>query len=69
MITEAILGFLVDVVVWIFASVINIASAPISGTFAIPAPLFFIAEVMIFAFTAIYPLIGLWFIWRQVWGK
>lgn len=69
MITEAIIGFLIDVVVFVFATIINFATAPISGTFAIPSPLVFIVEVMVFAFTSIYPLIGLWFLWRQVWGK
>lgn len=69
MITEAVIGLLIDLVTFLFASVVNFATAPISGTFSIPRPLFFIAELQIIGFTAIYPVIGLWFLWRQVWGK
>lgn len=69
MITEAILGFLIDFVVTLLAGIINFATAPASGTFSIPSPLFFIVEVMVTASTAIYPIIAGWFLWRQVWGK
>lgn len=66
MIVEAILGFFIDVIVTILASIINIAGAPVSGTFSIPSPLALVAEIAVTAFTAIYPVMAVWFLWRQV---
>lgn len=66
MITEAILGFFIDVITTVIASVINFAGAPVSGTFSIPKPLFMIVEIAVTAFTAIYPVMAVWFLWRQV---
>ena len=66
MITETVIGVGIDALVFIIASVINLVSSPISGTFSIPAPLFFIAEVSIFAVQSFYPALFLWYIWRQV---
>lgn len=66
MITEAIIGFFIDIIMSIIATVINIAGAPLSGTFSIPGPLFDIASIALFAFTAIYPVMAIWFIWRQI---
>ena len=69
MITEAILGVLVDLVVFLVAAVMNFVGAPVSGTFGIPAPLFIVVELSIAGFLAIYPAVLLWFAWRQIWGK
>lgn len=69
MITEFIIGTLIDVVVWVVASVMNFVGAPVSGTFGIPAPLMLIVELSVASFLAIYPAVLLWFAWRQVWGK
>lgn len=66
MILEAILGFFIDLVLWVVSSILNIVGAPLSGTFAIPKPLFVIAEIAFTSLTAIYPAMFIWFLWRQV---
>lgn len=66
MIIEAILGFFIDIITGIIGTIINFAGAPVSGTFSIPKPLFMIAEIAVTAFTAIYPVMAVWFLWRQV---
>lgn len=66
MITEAIFGVFLDLVMGIIGGIINLASAPVSGTFSIPRPLFVIVEISVFAFTAVYPVVGIWFLWRQI---
>lgn len=69
MITEAIFSVLIDIIVWLTASVINLGTAPVSGTFSIPSPLILIVELSVSGFLAIYPGVFLWFAWRQIWGK
>lgn len=69
MITEFILGVIVDVVVFVVATVMNFVGAPVSGTFGIPAPLMLVVELSVSGFLAIYPAVLIWFAWRQIWGK
>jgi hypothetical protein len=69
MITEAILGIIIDLVVFLVAAIMNFVTAPVSGTFGIPAPLMLAVELSTTGFLAIYPAVLLWFTWRQVWGK
>lgn len=69
MITETVIGVFIDVIIWVFQSVMNIVTSPVSGTFGIPAPLLLLVELATGGFLAIYPAVFLWFIWRQIWGK
>lgn len=69
MITEFLLGLVIDVVVFVVAAIMNFVGTPVSGTFGIPAPLMIIVELSVSGFLAIYPAVLIWFAWRQVWGK
>jgi hypothetical protein len=66
MITQTVLGFLIDIILGIVAKVVQIAGAPVNGSVQIPSPLVWATDVFLQSFTAIFPALLIWFIWRQI---
>lgn len=66
MITESIMGFFVDLILFVLDTAIDTLGAPISGAIIIPSPLAWAFTIMITAVTAVVPALFVWWLWRQI---